>query len=151
MLPGAPLPGPEAKALADEAAEIRRLVDAGAGSPEAIRELAARLRASTAPGEEALWRAEIKPALVKEGKGRFRGHGKPATERREPRDAPSQNLWLGLGLLALVLVVIVAANSHGLGAAATGAGSCSSGRGIRGATTSGADGRPHSTGPSLAS
>ncbi|MET0729204.1 MAG: hypothetical protein ABWZ76_12995 [Acidimicrobiales bacterium] len=110
VAPGSPRSGPEAQALADEAAEIRRLVDAGAGSPEAIRELAARLREHRAR-EEALWRAEIKPALVKEGKGRFRGHGKPAPERAEPRNPQSQSLWLGLGLLALVMVVIVAANT----------------------------------------
>jgi uncharacterized protein YoaH (UPF0181 family) len=103
---------PEQRALADEAAEIRRLVDEGAGSPEAIRALAARLREHRAREEE-LWRTAIKPALVKEGKGRLRGHGKPAPlEPRTPSEVKqSQSAWLGGALLALVLIVIVAANT----------------------------------------
>ncbi len=100
--------GPEAQALALEAEEIRRLVDAGAGSPEALRELAARLREHRAR-EEALWRAEIKPALVKEHKGRLRGHSKPAPTKREA--STSNALAFGLLLLGLVLVVVVAANT----------------------------------------
>jgi uncharacterized protein YoaH (UPF0181 family) len=104
--------GPEATALAMEAEEIRRLVDAGAGSPEAIRELAARLREHRAR-EEALWRAEIKPVLAKAGKGRFRGHGasvsEPAPTRAE--SSMSNSLILGLVLLGLVLVVVIAANT----------------------------------------
>lgn len=101
--------GPEARALAMEAEEIRRLVDAGAGSPEAIRELAARLREHRAR-EEALWRAEIKPSLLKEGKGRFRGHQKVTESATEP-SASSNALVLGLLLLGLVLVVVVAVNT----------------------------------------
>lgn len=99
---------PEAQALAAEAEEIRRLVDAGAGSPEALRELAARLREHRAR-EEALWRAEIKPALVKENKGRLRGHGKPAAPKQEA--STSNALMFGLLLLGLVLVVVIAANT----------------------------------------
>lgn len=103
---------PEARALAEEAAEIRRLVEEGAGSPEAIRALAARLREHRAREEE-LWRTAVKPSLVKEGKGRFRGHSKPPP--LEPRTPPevkqSQSAWLGGSLLALVLVVVVAANT----------------------------------------
>jgi uncharacterized protein YoaH (UPF0181 family) len=103
---------PEQQALAEEAAEIRRLVDEGAGTPEAIRELAARLREHRAREEE-LWRTAVKPALVKEGKGRLRGHAKPLPT--EPRSVPaaksSQSLWVGLGVLGVVLVVIVAANT----------------------------------------
>lgn len=105
--PGAP-DGPDAQALAMEAEEIRRLVEAGAGSPEAIRELAARLREHR-EREEALWRAEIKPALVKEGKGRLRGHSRPPAVER-PSSA-SNSLMLGVVLLGLVLVVVVAAST----------------------------------------
>ena len=61
-LVGQPLVGPEAEALAAEAADIRRLVDAGAGSPEELRALAERLRAHRAR-EDALWRAQVKPTL----------------------------------------------------------------------------------------
>jgi hypothetical protein len=99
---------PIARALADEAAEIRRMVEAGAGSPEAIRELAERLREHRAR-EEALWRAEVKPALVKQGRGRLRRSDGPAPPPEQVRS--SQALWLGLGLLALVAVVVVAAST----------------------------------------
>jgi hypothetical protein len=104
--------GPEARALAMEAEEIRRLVDAGAGSPEAIRELAARLREHRGR-EEALWRAQVKPGLVKEGKGRLRGHRNegPAAKPESTSTSASNALVLGLVLLALVLVVVVAANT----------------------------------------
>jgi uncharacterized protein YoaH (UPF0181 family) len=106
--PGPAADDPVARALAAEAAEIRRLVDEGAGSPEAIRELAARLREHR-EREEALWRAEVRPALVKQGRGRLRGT-RPAGEA--PRDdRPASTLWLGVGLLALVLIVVVAANT----------------------------------------
>jgi hypothetical protein len=103
---------PEARALAEEAAEIRRLVEEGAGSPEAIRALAARLREHRAREEE-LWRTAVKPALVKEGKGRLRGHAKPPSPEplTTPQDKTTQSLWLGGILLALVLVVVVAANT----------------------------------------
>lgn len=103
---------PEARALAEEAAEIRRLVDEGAGSPEALRALAARLREHRAREEE-LWRTAIKPGLVKEGKGRLRGHSKPAPVEAPtaPEVKQSQSAWLGGCLLALVLIVIVAANT----------------------------------------
>lgn len=100
--------GPEARALALEAEEIRRLVEAGAGSPEAIRELAARLREHRAR-EEALWRAEVKPALVKEGKGRLRPQRPP--EVTPQKRSASNSLWLGLVLLGLVLVAVLAANT----------------------------------------
>jgi hypothetical protein len=105
-------PTPEALALAEEAAEIRRLVEEGAGSPEAIRALAARLREHRAREEE-LWRAAVKPSLVKEGKGRFRGHAKPPpVEPRTPSQTKQvQSAWLGGGMLAIVLIVIVAANT----------------------------------------
>ncbi len=98
----------EARALAQEAEEIRGLVEAGAGTPEAIRELAARLREHR-EREEALWRAQVKPTLVKENKGRFRGHGR--TQRAERASTMSNATMLGLVLLGLVAVVVVAANT----------------------------------------
>jgi len=105
-------PTPEALALAEEAAEIRRMVEEGAGSPEAIRALAARLREHRAREEE-LWRTAVKPSLVKEGKGRLRGHAKPlpAEPRTPPEVKQSQAAWLGGSLLALVAIVVVAANT----------------------------------------
>lgn len=106
-------PNPQAEALAAEAEEIRRLVEAGAGTPEAIRELAARLRAHR-EREEALWRTEIRPGLVKEGKGRLRARPAPSVEApTTPRPAQGaaagQRLWLGLALLGAVLVAVLVA------------------------------------------
>ncbi|MGQ0831223.1 MAG: hypothetical protein ACT4OV_06050 [Microthrixaceae bacterium] len=100
--------GPEARALEAEAEEIRGLVDAGAGSPEALRELAARLREHRAR-EEALWKTEVKPALVKENKGRLRGHrrSEPIERERTPSNLPA----LALVLLGLLGVVAVAAST----------------------------------------
>lgn len=104
--------GPEAAALAMEAEEIRRLVEAGAGTPDAIRQLAARLREHR-EREEALWRAQVKPALVKEGKGRLRRQSRPATASSNPAaaDATSNAMVLGLLILGLVVVVVIAAST----------------------------------------
>lgn len=100
---------PEVRALADEADEIRRMVDEGAGSPEAIRDLAARLREHRAR-EEALWRSEVKPALVKENKGRLRGHPRPL--RPAVPERPSANLGaLALLLVAILVIVLIAAST----------------------------------------
>lgn len=99
---------PEVRALADEADEIRRMVDEGAGSPEAIRDLAARLREHRAR-EEALWRSEVKPALVKENKGRLRGHARPL---RPANEKPKANLAvLAVMLVGVLLVVLIAAST----------------------------------------
>jgi len=95
-------------ALASEAEEIRRLIDAGAGSPEELRALAARLREHRAR-EESLWRESVKPALVKENKGRFRGH---TSVSKESKTTSSPNLVsLGLAIVALLIVVVIAAST----------------------------------------
>lgn len=113
-IPGVPRQpeGPAADALAAEAAEIRRMIDAGASSPEELRELAQRLREHR-EREEALWRAEVRPILKKEGKGRLRGFAPkepgPVGADDGPRGAGL--LWAGLALLAMVVVVMLAANT----------------------------------------
>jgi hypothetical protein len=102
---------PRARMLAMEAQEIRKLVDAGADSPEALRELAARLREHRAH-EEAMWRAEVKPALVKEGKGRLRGYTRHTPPPDEgPEGSGSSTTWLWFLLAALVVVVALAATT----------------------------------------
>lgn len=115
-LPDAPARGPfsgaEAEALEAEAAEIRKLIDAGASSPEELRELAARMRAHR-QREEALWRVQVKPTL-KPKRGGIVGVGRTdvGSSTEPKRDAPQQSLLLGLGMLALVvLVVLLAASS----------------------------------------
>lgn len=108
---GADVDDPEARRLAMEAAEIRRLVEAGADSPEALRELAARLREHRAR-EEALWRAEVKPVLKKEGKGRIRGYTPPARSiEAAPDGSGSSSVWLWFLLAGLVVVVALAAST----------------------------------------
>lgn len=115
-LPEAPARGPftgaEAEALEAEAVEIRRLIEAGASSPEELRELAARMRAHR-EREEALWRAQVKPTL-KPKRGGIVGVGRAdaGAAAAPERDSSQQSLLLGLGLLALVvLVVLLAASS----------------------------------------
>jgi hypothetical protein len=109
-----PPPDGPTGALAEEAAAIRRMVEQGAGSPEEIRALAARLREHR-QREEMLWRSDVRPVLKKQGKGRFRGHGGPSSgldpDLGAERSLSSQSAWVGLGLLGLVLVVVVAANT----------------------------------------
>lgn len=72
-------PGGADDPLSAEAEEIRRLVEAGASSPEELRALAARLR-ELREREEARWRSEVRPALVKKGRGRLL--------RRQPAPPP---------------------------------------------------------------
>lgn len=107
--PASPPEGGDAHALATEAEEIRRLVDAGADSPEALRDLAARLREHR-QREDSIWRAEVKPGLVKENKGRLRGH------RTAPHVGPvdpkvSHAATYGVLLVALLVIVGIAANT----------------------------------------
>lgn len=85
--------------------ELRRLVEAGAGTPEELRELAARLREQRAL-EEALWRREVKPALLESKKRRF--HIGDLRDRPEAVEG-SSGLGIGLGLLAGVAVILLAA------------------------------------------
>jgi hypothetical protein len=114
--PGTPEPeAPEARALAAEAQEIRRLIDAGAGSPEELRQLAERLRVHR-EREDAMWRAEVKPALVKSRKGTFSlGHlrsDKPAPPT--PAQPHRSSLVAGLGLLGMVVVVVLLASASSI-------------------------------------
>lgn len=105
--------GPEAQALAAEADEIRRLVDAGAGSPEELRVLADRMRAHR-QREEALWRAQVKPTLkAKRGSLAARGIGEPSAAPRS-QSAGRQTLLFGLGLLGAVIVVVLLAASSSI-------------------------------------
>src|SRR5688500_4716000 len=68
-------PAPDIPPLPPEIAsgqeEVRRLVDAGAASPEELRALAARLREQR-EREESAWRREVRPALIQARKARVR-------------------------------------------------------------------------------
>lgn len=106
--PGPP-EGSDAHGLATEAEEIRRLVDAGADSPEALRDLAARLREHRAR-EDSLWRAEVKPALVKENKGRLRGF-RTAAPTASPEPKTSHVPAYAALLVGMLVIVLIAANT----------------------------------------
>ncbi len=71
--PEVPAPPPSLPRLppevSDDADELRRLIDAGASSPEELRALAAKIRDHKAL-EESLWRSEVKPSLLKAKKKR---------------------------------------------------------------------------------
>jgi cbb3-type cytochrome oxidase subunit 3 len=85
--------------------ELRRLIDAGASSPEELRELAARIREHR-DREEAVWRSEVRPALKKAKKRRF-NLGDLVERSDEPK---TPNAWLyGFGLAGLIVVLVLAA------------------------------------------
>jgi hypothetical protein len=84
--------------------EVRRLVDAGAGTPEELRDLAARIRAQR-QREDALWREEVRPALKKAKKRRFQMSD---LVERDEEGGPNLYLW-GFGAVALGLVLVMAA------------------------------------------
>lgn len=114
-LPGAPESEDEAEekallpslppevATGDE--ELRRLIDAGASTPEELRDLAARIREHR-EREDALWRNEVKPALKKAKKAPFR-LGDLVDQPEEPR--ASIGLVFGLGLAGVTIVLVLAA------------------------------------------
>ena len=95
-----PLP-PE---LSSSEQEVRRLVEAGAGSPEELRALAARLQEQRSR-EESLWRQEVRPALIESKKRRprladLRGSGLT-------REVPASGIGPGLAALVLGAVILL--------------------------------------------
>jgi Flp pilus assembly protein TadB len=87
--------------------ELRDLVDAGAASPEELRELAAKLREQRSY-ERSLWQREVRPALMQAKKKRF----SLVDLRRERAEDESSSVALGVALVVGVLVLIfIAANT----------------------------------------
>jgi Flp pilus assembly protein TadB len=87
--------------------ELRRLVDAGAASPEEIRALAAKLEEKRIY-EESLWQREVRPALLQSKKRRL----SMLDLRRDPERAAKQgsgSLAMGALLLAGVLLMLLIA------------------------------------------
>lgn len=101
------LQGPAADALAAERAALRERIDAGAGTPEELRALAAQMR-EVRQREEQLWRQEVRPALVKARKGRLRASDLRDTPTGSPKPG-ARSLGLGLAILGAVLVVLLLA------------------------------------------
>jgi hypothetical protein len=109
--PGLPQLPPQVHSDADE---LRRLIDAGASSPEELRALAARIREHREL-EESLWRQEVKPALLESKKRRFR----LADLRDRPGGggATSDGSSLGVGLFvvgAVLVLLLLATQSSAL-------------------------------------
>jgi hypothetical protein len=104
-----PVPeGPAADALTAEREQLRARIDAGAGSPEELRALAAQLR-EVRQREEQLWRAEVRPALVKARKGRLRPPPSASAIVPDEPTPGARSLGLGLAVLGAVVVVLVLA------------------------------------------
>jgi hypothetical protein len=119
VLPGtegteAPRPADAVPSLPDELRpqeeEVRRMVEAGAASPEELRALAAKLEEKRRK-EQALWKREVKPALLKTKRLRYRP---PRPEPDEPEDETEDRglrpgLFLGAVALVGVLVLLLVA------------------------------------------
>jgi Flp pilus assembly protein TadB len=84
-------------------AELRRLVDAGASSPEELRALAARLQEQREVEEQA-WRREVRPALMQAKKKRM------ALPDLRVGERDRHQLMMGAMLLAAVVVLVVIAS-----------------------------------------
>jgi hypothetical protein len=84
--------------------EVRRLIDAGASTPEELRDLAARIRAQR-EREDVLWREEVRPALKKAKKRRFQIGD---LVERDEAGGPNLYLW-GVGVVAVGAVLVLAA------------------------------------------
>jgi hypothetical protein len=90
--------------------ELRRLIDAGASTPEELRELAARIREHR-EREDALWREEVRPALKKAKKRKFQLGD--LVER--PADPPTSNgAFYGFLIGGVVLVLVLAATQSSI-------------------------------------
>jgi len=89
--------------------ELRRLIEAGASTPEELRELAARIREHR-EREDELWRGEVKPALRKAKKAPFR-LGDMIDKPEEPKASIGVAFGLGLAGVAIVLVLAAARSS----------------------------------------
>ena len=94
-----PLP-PE---VSSKEAELRRLVDAGAASPEEIRALAAKLEEKRSY-ENSLWEREVRPALMQSKKRRL-----SLTDLRTKREGDRHALALACLLVVAVFVLLLIA------------------------------------------
>jgi hypothetical protein len=85
--------------------ELRRLIEAGASTPEELRDLAARIREHR-EREDAVWREEMRPALKKAKKAPFRLAD--LVERPE-EPAVANGLFFALVLAGLAVILVLAA------------------------------------------
>jgi Flp pilus assembly protein TadB len=81
--------------------ELRRLVDAGAASPEELRALAAKLEEKRTY-ENSLWEREVRPALMQSKKRRL-----SVTDLRSKREGEPDRHALVLACLLVVAVLVL--------------------------------------------
>jgi hypothetical protein len=91
--------------VADGDDELRQLIEAGASTPEELRDLAARIREHR-DREDQLWRNEVRPALKKAKKGQFKLGD--LVDRTEEREGPNGFL-LAFGAAVCVGILVLAA------------------------------------------
>ena len=100
------MPDPVELAVAAERDEVRRMIDAGASSPEELRALAERMRQQREL-EATVWSAEVKPALRKARKAKFTV-GALRKDQPLDKDPEATRFLVGAGLLAFVVLVLFA-------------------------------------------
>lgn len=98
--PAPPLP----PAVTSDADELRKLVDAGASTPEELRALAERIREHKAL-EESLWRSEVRPTLIKSKKKR----PQLSDLLDRPERSPDVNMLGRVAFICVVALILVMA------------------------------------------
>lgn len=88
-----------------EAEELKRMIDAGASSPEELRALAERIRQHKEM-EESRWREEVRPGLMEAKKRRAKLSDIRSGETEKPE---RDNRMIGLGIAIVVGVLILLA------------------------------------------
>lgn len=97
--------------LRRDADELRRLIDAGASSPEELRALAERIREYKAL-EHARWRSDVKPELL--ASKRWRNRIRSTDDDERAGDEVRRNLKIGAALLAAALLLLLLATQSGV-------------------------------------
>ena len=97
-----------------DADELRRLIDAGAGTSEELRALAERIREHKAL-EQARWRSDVKPELLasKKWRNRIRNDDDPADDSNGAEEV-RRNLKIGAALLGGALLLFLLATQSGV-------------------------------------
>jgi hypothetical protein len=109
-----PEPGPVIPPLPPELTtheqEVRRMVDAGAGSPEELRALAAKLEEQRNL-EHSAWRREVRPALMESKKRRYSLQELRASRRGDgAEDDGSHAVVMAIAVSVAVLVLLFVAS-----------------------------------------
>lgn len=100
--------------LRRDADDLRRLIDAGASSPEELRALAERIREHKAL-EQARWRSDVKPDLLASKK--WRNRIKRSDDQRDDAAGDEEvrrNLKIGAALLGGALLLFLLATQSGV-------------------------------------